>query len=235
LLLFAASENKDNSNLPKVWHYDHCPYCVRVRVILGLKNIAHELIALPNGDEKAHTDICGKKQVPILRTSDGKIILESLDIVKYFDEFDGKSILKPHNENRPEFEKFSYDSKLTHPRFIELGLPEFNRAVDIEYFTKKKTKDTGDFAENLENTAALKNAQELKLMEFGKSLPTTEQLKSTCGGINGDYWSIDDITVFPKLRSLTCVKHLIWPENMKYYVDNLAKKANINLYYDVAV
>ena len=35
--------------LPKIYVYDHCPFCVRVRLALGLKNIKHEV----RGD--AHT------------------------------------------------------------------------------------------------------------------------------------------------------------------------------------
>ena len=29
--------------LPKVYVYDHCPFCVRVRLALGVKNIKHEV------------------------------------------------------------------------------------------------------------------------------------------------------------------------------------------------
>ena len=29
--------------LPRIYVYDHCPFCVRVRLALGLKNIKHEV------------------------------------------------------------------------------------------------------------------------------------------------------------------------------------------------
>jgi len=36
--------------LPKIFVYDHCPFCVRVRIALGIKNVKHELIFLANDD-----------------------------------------------------------------------------------------------------------------------------------------------------------------------------------------
>jgi len=34
--------------LPKLLVYDHCPFCVRVRLAFGIKNIKHELYFLAN-------------------------------------------------------------------------------------------------------------------------------------------------------------------------------------------
>ena len=45
--------------------YDHCPFCVRVRLALGLKNIKHNLHFLANDDVKTPTDLVGKKIAPI--------------------------------------------------------------------------------------------------------------------------------------------------------------------------
>jgi hypothetical protein len=35
---------------PIVYVYDHCPFCVRVRLAFGLKNIKHEVRFLANDD-----------------------------------------------------------------------------------------------------------------------------------------------------------------------------------------
>ena len=40
------------SQLPILYVYDHCPFCVRVRLALGLKNVKHELRFLANDDSK---------------------------------------------------------------------------------------------------------------------------------------------------------------------------------------
>ena len=41
--------------------YDHCPFCVRARMIFGLKNLPVELIVLANDDEATPIGLVGKK------------------------------------------------------------------------------------------------------------------------------------------------------------------------------
>ena len=36
--------------VPRLYVYDHCPFCVRVRFIMGLKNIKHNVVFLANDD-----------------------------------------------------------------------------------------------------------------------------------------------------------------------------------------
>jgi len=51
--------------LPTVYVYDHCPFCVRVRVAMGIKNIKHNLYFLANDDIPTPTALVGKKIAPI--------------------------------------------------------------------------------------------------------------------------------------------------------------------------
>ena len=51
--------------LPKVYVYDHCPFCVRVRLALGLKNVKHTLHFLANDDIDTPKALVGKKIAPI--------------------------------------------------------------------------------------------------------------------------------------------------------------------------
>jgi len=218
-----------------VWIYDHCPYCTRVRIIIGLKKLPVDIKILGNSDEKGHIDLCGKKQVPILKKMDGSILLESLDIVKFLDEFDGKSLLEDGNKNKEIYQKWTHSNKLTHPRFIQLGLEEFKTKEDIEYFTAKKTKDIGDFKENLDKTQDLIKEEEIKMKDqLEKIIPPVDELKKGKGGLNGNF-SYDDIHLFPRLRSLTCVKGFKFPDNIRFYIDNLAKLSNIDLFDNRAV
>ena len=50
----------------KLYVYDHCPFCVRARMIFGLKNLPVELVVLANDDEATPIGLVGKKVVPIL-------------------------------------------------------------------------------------------------------------------------------------------------------------------------
>ena len=51
--------------LPTLYVYDHCPFCVRVRVALGIKNIKHNLYFMANDDIPTPTALVGKKIAPI--------------------------------------------------------------------------------------------------------------------------------------------------------------------------
>jgi hypothetical protein len=72
------------SPLPKLYVYDHCPFCVRARLAFGLKSIKHELIFLGNDDVATPTALVGKKIAPIF-TVDGQSMPESLDIIAKVD------------------------------------------------------------------------------------------------------------------------------------------------------
>ena len=68
-------------------------FCVRARMIFGLKNLPVELVVLANDDEATPIGLVGKKVVPILVKEDGTAMPESLDIVHYVDEHFGEKIL----------------------------------------------------------------------------------------------------------------------------------------------
>lgn len=74
-------------DLPTLYVYDHCPFCVRVRVALGLKNVKHDLVFLANDDVPTPTRLVGKKISPILEWKSGNIqaMAESMDIVNLCD------------------------------------------------------------------------------------------------------------------------------------------------------
>lgn len=44
---------------PILYVYDHCPFCVRVRLAFGLKNIKHEVRFLANDDVDTPTKLIG--------------------------------------------------------------------------------------------------------------------------------------------------------------------------------
>ncbi len=60
----------------KLYIYDHCPYCLKARMIFGLKNIPVELHVLLNDDAETPTRMVGQKQVPILQKDDPAAICQ---------------------------------------------------------------------------------------------------------------------------------------------------------------
>lgn len=215
----------------KLYIYEHCPFCVRARMIFGLKKLNVEKITLLNDDEETPVRLIGKKAVPILIKNDGTSMPESLDIVRYIDDNFGEKLLL--EKVRPELEKWinhvqSYYNHLLTPRFIQLGLAEYATQSAVEYFIKKKTQNIGDFAENLAKTAEY-------LAKIHEDLTALSTLILSDDKANGTQLSMEDIMLFPMLRNLTCVKGLIFPETVAAYVHKMAELSQIDLYFERAV
>lgn len=112
----------------KLYIYDHCPYCLKARMIFGLKNIPVELHVLLNDDAETPTRMVGQKQVPILQKDDSRYMPESMDIVHYVDKLDGKPLLT--GKRSPAIEEWlrkvnGYANKLLLPRFAKSAFDEF--------------------------------------------------------------------------------------------------------------
>jgi hypothetical protein len=63
--IYTKPEKITMDDLPTVYVYDHCPFCVRVRLALGIKNIKHKIYFMANDDVQTPTSLVGKKIAPI--------------------------------------------------------------------------------------------------------------------------------------------------------------------------
>lgn len=215
----------------KLYIYDHCPFCVRARMIFGLHGLAVEEVVLANDDEPTPVGMIGAKQVPILQKNDGSYMGESLDIVRYIDGLAGKGRLK--EDIRPEVQAWldkvnTYVNKLVQPRMVLIGLPEFAAQSAIDYFVSKKEANIGNFAENLEKTGEY-------LQNLHADLADLEEQVAGGRYLNGEGLSMEDIHVFPLLRNLTVVHGLALPPKLKVYTEHMAAAAGVPLYTDRAV
>ncbi|WP_373761656.1 glutaredoxin 2 [Neisseria dentiae] len=215
----------------KLYIYDHCPFCVRTRMIFGLRGLAVEEVVLANDDEATPIGMIGAKQVPILQKNDGSYMGESLDIVRYIDDLAGKGRLK--EEIRPEVQAWldkanTYVSKLVQPRMVLIGLPEFATQSAVNYFVHKKEANIGSFAEHLAKTDEYLQTLHTDLVGLEKQVAGERYL-------NGEGLSMEDIHVFPLLRNLTAVCGLALPSKLKVYTDNMAAASGVPLYTDKAV
>lgn len=214
----------------KLYIYDHCPFCVRARMIFGLRRIDVEQIVLQNDDEATPIGMIGVKQVPILQKTDGSYMGESLEIVRYIDEISNRGRLK--EAIRPEIQAWleridSYSSKLTQPRDVLIGLPEFSTQSAIDYFVRKKEQNIGNFQDNLQRTDEY-------LQRLHKDLDELSDLIKTNDSLNQEI-SMEDIHVFPVLRNLTIVKGVAFPRNVESYIQNMSRVSNVPLYTGKAV
>lgn len=213
----------------KLYSYDHCPYCVKARMIFGLRGIGFEHIVLLNDDEATPVKLIGKKQVPILIKDDGSAMAESLDIVRYVDGLSGQQ-LDP--EPRPEISQWlqtvrNYNNHLAMPRVVRLGLAEFATQSAIDYYTAKKTAIIGDFGENLARSPQYVDYLNTDLVALSAHIKSPGTLKG--------HLSMEDIEVFATLRSLTAVRNAVWPQSIRTYMETLSARCNIPLFFERAI
>jgi glutaredoxin 2 len=115
---------------------------------------------------------------------------------------------------------------LGYPRWTQIGLEEFASPSAYEHFRKKKTETIGDFDEALANTEARArevDAQLARLREIIDLTPAHPQPR----------W--DDITLFPMLRSLSVVKAVHWPEEVRAYTVTQAQRCGLDTFFDRAL
>ena len=213
--------------------YDHCPYCVKARMIFGYKNINLELKFLLNDDEETPIRMIGQKMTPILEKEDGSYMSESLDIIDYVDQNFGEQpfINSNHSENLDLktwlTESREYVYLLAMPRWIKADLEEFKTQEAVDYFTKRKESYIGSFSKHLKNTKFLikKANKHLKALENLLSLNQSHFLNEP---------SINDIHLYPTLRSLSVVKKVQYPEKVFNYMKKQERLTQVPLHFDIA-
>ena len=217
----------------KLYVYDHCPYCVKARMIFGLKNIDFELVCVLNDDYDTPMSMIGQKMLPILETAKDKYMAESLDIINYIDNLDKKPIVKKTTNKKLSTWLSSNSTvcyELAMPRWVKANPPleEFKTQDAIDYFTKKKESYIGPFKEKLNESASL-------IEETEEELHILESLFEQKSKFINKTLSIDDFHLFAFLRSLSIVKGLNFPGNVKYYMENMSKQSGVPLHTDIAL
>ncbi|MDT3250037.1 glutaredoxin 2 [Serratia sp. root2] len=212
----------------KLFIYDHCPFCVKARMIFGLKNLPVRLVTLLNDDEATPISMIGKKMAPILQKDDGSYLPESMDIVRYVDNLDGRPLLT--GKTNPAIADWlqrvgAYSAKLLLPRIANADFEEFATDSARQYFAHKKQASIGDFAEHLANSADLIAELEIDLQALSGLIVASDAVNGTL--------SEDDIQLFPLLRSLSIVAGVTMPDNVETYRNRMAQLSDVPLLLDM--
>ncbi|AVJ18018.1 glutaredoxin 2 [Serratia sp. JUb9] len=208
----------------KLFIYDHCPFCVKARMIFGLQGQPVRLVTLLNDDEITPTTMIGKKMAPILQKDDGSYLPESMDIVHYIDRLADKPLLT--GSSNPAIGEWlaqtaEYTPQLLLPRFAQADFEEFATDSARQYFINKKQAAIGDFSQHLANSADL-------IARLEQDLPALAALIVSPEAVNGTL-SEDDIHLFPLLRSLSIVAGVALPEPVEAYRNRMAERSDIPL------
>lgn len=214
----------------KLYVYDHCPYCVKARMIFALKQLPFELIMLLNDDEATPVSMVGKKVVPILQKDDGTFMPESMDIVHYVDKLDNTPILT--GPTTPQISVWlktiaGYINRLLMPRYAQADLAEFATAAARQYYIHKKEAVVGSFDVCLVESPDLIETVNTDLQALDKLIVAQE----ACNGL----LSVDDIHLFAVLRGLSIVKGIKYPPRVEAYRQNMAQLSGVELFDRIAL
>lgn len=155
----------------KLYHYVHCPFCVRVRMAFGFLGLNYESIVVDYDNETLPLSLTGVKMLPII-SIDSNSMNESLDIIK---KLDTNNQLKLEFLDQIEFtllnktldDLASDIHNLAMPYWI--WTPEFNNK-SREYFVNKKSKKRGPFNLLVQKSVEYKESLNQKLLVLEKKI-----------------------------------------------------------------
>ncbi|TKC83087.1 hypothetical protein FAZ69_25675 [Trinickia terrae] len=133
-----------------LYHFQHCPYCIRVRMALGYLHIEHTSIIVGYDDRATPEALTGVKMLPILTLPDGRSLNESLSIIQAVDPANSLCSDSPELPGAVLLAQRLGDA--IHPLVIPywVMLPEFSDSAR-RYFLDKQRKKRGSLAEILAN------------------------------------------------------------------------------------
>ncbi|MFT8636157.1 glutaredoxin 2 [Novacetimonas hansenii] len=208
----------------RLYSYDHCPFCVKARMIFGLKDIPVDVVTLLNDDVATPTRMIGAKMVPILE-QDGQYMGESMDIVDHVDAMGGARVLT--GAINPQVGEWIQATnaiafRLILPRDAAAPLEEFATTAARAYFIRGKEKMVGPFGALLDDSAGMVTQVDVRLRAL---VP----LVRAPHAVNGEL-SSDDIHLFALLRSLTIVAGLSWPAEVAQYCRTMSQACGVPLF-----
>jgi glutaredoxin 2 len=211
----------------KLYHYSHCPFCVRVRIALGLLHIPFETVLVAYDDEATPMNLIGKKMLPIVVDDQGQAMGESLDIIGLWDK---QNILNTssirNDKDFPLFEDFlNKMGKMVHslcmPHWIYTK--EFNEQ-SRQYFQKKKESQRGPFSILIKNRSQFES--ELK--------PYLTQIEYKLNPFyNGNSISLYDVMIASHLWGLYCVPEFQFSSKMHDYLQTIKKYSSFEYQSDL--
>jgi glutaredoxin 2 len=198
--------------------FEHCWLCFRVRMTAALKQTHLQEVVVLEDDTETMVALVGKRVVPILIKDDGQPMLESMDIVRYING-QGQPVLT--GIERPEIAKWEAEispkaARLTQPRYLLLGLPEFASAAALDHYQLRKRRTLGDLVELRADTRRY-------IAELTPDLEALDRMIQSPHAVNS-MLSVDDVRVLPILRSLGVVKGLRFPPRVREYFETMMSR-----------
>ncbi len=208
----------------KLYHYVHCPFCIRVRMALGFLNISYESIVLPYNDEKTPIELTGTKMLPIMDFGDS-IINESLDIIEKLDK---KNIFKITQFTQTDLPKIDNLLNILGKDVHNLAMPYFIYTNEFnedsrQYFQSKKEIKRGPFSELIKRKDEFISNLNINLKELELSLSPYYQSKE---------FGLKDILIASHLWALYIVPEFQFSETIHNYLQQVKNITNFDYHED---
>jgi glutaredoxin 2 len=202
----------------KLYMFEHCSLCFRVRMIAALKRLHLQETVVLDDDSDTMIGLVGRRVIPILVKDDGQPMLESMDMVMYVDGVGDRVLTGPQRSEVGAWADriVAKTAPLTMPRYPLLGLPEFNTIAALDHYNLRKRKAFGDFVELRANTRHYIDA-------MMPDLEALDRMIEMPSALNGSL-SLDDIRVVPLLRAAAIVKGLRFPHKVRDYFETMMSR-----------
>lgn len=208
-----------------LYHYVHCPYCVRVRMAFGYLHQEYISKVLAYDDESTPISLTGKKILPALKT-DYEAMNESLDIIAFVDKDNRLNVPEiTSSENFKILEtELSAVGNLVHALAMPYWIwtPEFNDASRL-YFQKKKEVKRGPFKELVKNQAKFMAEINPLLLKIENDLAPF--YKST-------FFTLNDIVVAAHIWGLYVVPEFQFTPKLHSYLQKVKDICQFNYHQD---
>lgn len=211
----------------KLYHYPHCPFCQRVRLFLGYKNIPYESLVLSYEDTNTPQKLCKSQTLPIFDFGDGIIMNESLNIIREIEN----RFPHPIGFLGPVEGLFQWASMamISLPRYFDMLLPAYfdhykefkDNQKTAQYFKSSKEKKRGKSFDQLkeESPEIFKN----------NIIPQIEEIIEKVEDeffLMGPTFTVADCVLAADLSGLRLVHNINLPSEISSYIDRVEQKCN---------
>jgi len=233
-------------------NYEHCPFCVRVRLVAGwtgvpLQQLHHGFGAGvdpskndghgydPTGGPMA---VSGVKSLPAIAGDavPGGVMSES-GLICSFVAAHGSGLPPP--TGRADVEDWKKQlmaemkfPKLVRPRLIQQQTPEFLDPRDVAFFKYQHEKAGFSYAQAEAAAGELAPVVSDLLVRLEPLLKGTAWQGAPC--LNEWGASMDDVQLLPLLRNLSAVSAVQWPERVRAYVEAGCAAAGVRTFFATA-
>lgn len=210
----------------KLYHYVHCPFCIRVRMALGFLDLNWQSVVVGYHNEKLPIKLTGQKMLPILEFDNGAVMNESLDIIKKIDTNELLS-LKSASDLKDMDELELALSDLSKPLF-KLSMPYIIWTAEFspearDYFQKKKELSRGPFYKLMKNRSALE-------VDFNDKVKVIEdEIKSF---YRSDQLRLHDIVIASHLWSMYLLPEFQFSSKIHDYLMEIKKQTKFDYHFD---